>query len=137
MTPNPPPREVTVERRHREAAVLAYQPDANAEWLIWRWVESGAVPMVKERWFGFERVSRVAQALAAAESSARPAAEWVRCSERMPEPTGDETVLMYFATTEVLTGAWDGDDWIHGDTIIPRRHVTHWMPLPPSPPEGT
>jgi len=70
--------------------------------------------------------------------STQPAGEWVSCEERMPEPVEDETVLMYFATTEVLTGAWDGEDWIHGDTIIPRRHVTHWMPLPAPPqPKGT
>lgn len=71
-----------------------------------------------------------------AESTSQPAerdGQWVSCEERMPGPIEGETVLMCFTTTEVLTGAWDGDDWLCGDTIIPRRHVTHWMPLPDPP----
>lgn len=118
-----------VTREHRAAALaLCYSSPVPFEH---RWVETGALAQDADNQ-SIQRLDRVARALAEAEGRS---VTWVDCAERMPPP-GDETVLMHFATTEVLTGAWDGEDWLHGDRVVPCRHVTHWMPIPALPGES-
>lgn len=54
---------------------------------------------------------------------------WVKCSERMPEKSGE--YLCYLAAPEMMITFWAKGESSHEDFW--RRHVTHWRPLPPPP----
>lgn len=59
---------------------------------------------------------------------------WIPCSERMPE-TGVE-VLTVFTLED--SKRYRGTDWIDPRFGVWCKYVntTHWMPIPPLPPEG-
>jgi len=57
--------------------------------------------------------------------------EWVKCSDRLPEP--GEPVLI-FTTDMNQAYAWLGDGrWYYEHQTWFLTEVSHWMPLPPNP----
>jgi uncharacterized protein DUF551 len=58
--------------------------------------------------------------------------DWVKCSERMPEP-GD-TVLIHFLDGTYFTARWLDGEWIDPDGLDfdygrSDHEVTHWAPI--------
>lgn len=66
----------------------------------------------------------------ALENDLTPAADWVKCSERMPEL--GVPVLVIGGSTALVDKAYDSDDGIsfYEDNY---GRATHWMPLPTPP----
>jgi hypothetical protein len=62
-------------------------------------------------------------------------ADWIKCSERMPEGLDDVLVT---DGDNIEMKWWDGDDWdswAERNSNICGDDVTHWMPLPVLPQE--
>ena len=61
----------------------------------------------------------------------KPYGEWIPCSERLPEQSGDYLVLLDYEFSTSITVSYfygkDTGDWHHGDW------VSAWMPLPTKP----
>jgi hypothetical protein len=64
-------------------------------------------------------------------SQKRLTMEWIKCSERLPEP--GEPVLI-FTTDRNQAYAWLGNGrWYYEHQMWLLIEVSHWMPLPPNP----
>lgn len=62
----------------------------------------------------------------------REAQRWIPVSERTPDPTSKESILLATMWGSVFPGCYDDGGWYSGSARI--AGVTHWMPLP-TPPE--
>lgn len=64
---------------------------------------------------------------------------WIPVSERLPENKQDVFVLNKYGDCKARTYLDDGDIrwWLHSDDNYcdELEYATHWMPLPPPPPE--
>ena len=71
--------------------------------------------------------------------------DWIKCSERMPEPHLNVLFFCPHETDCVFAGWWSTiGEWrpnasCYGDSDvdwIPASKVTHWVPLPEPPSDG-
>jgi len=61
-------------------------------------------------------------------------AEWVKCSERMPDGEGNDGLLLVCCGGVVKAGFYDQwDKFSDGEGYSFFTEVTHWMPLPAAP----
>ena len=80
--------------------------------------------LVEKYKFTTEEATEILSALPSAE------AEWIPCSERLPN-VGEDVLFCDSKWTEEGCLRADGDWWqFRWSTVMPKEKVTAWMPLP-------
>lgn len=55
---------------------------------------------------------------------------WIKCSERMPEPSVFVVIVL---GQRVTPAKWCEEFWLVDDATYARNETTHWQPLPEPP----
>lgn len=85
-----------------------------------RWVEDGFPPINLN-----ENVPEVAKLV----YEIKRLTTWTKCSDKLPEKSGDYLVCYEGQNPETCSYWLDGKKWVRNKPLA----VTHWMELPPEP----